>query len=572
VALALYLNQEKIKKLTSGVRNSKVRPLTTSLQKEGYRLAALEPAVQPASDRVLDRPALVARRLCTALSALDSLIRLWENLVLSVSLIVITTFSLMFALRRPFWMDEYLVLHTALAGSPTAVWNLMKGAPLSVDPPIYHFLVLFFVRIFGPTEFVTRLPSVLAYTLMSLLLYRFVRKYADIYTGLVVLALCLACGTFYYAYEARPYALVLAADTLALLCWSNIVDPQHDRKLALSGLFLGVAIAVGSHWFGGLVLVPLGFGELVRTSQTRKLDFGVWTALVAGGTTVVAYVPLLKGASEYQSLPWREAYIWDIFNTFQLVMQPCIVPLTMLMVTLVLARFMFGTPPPELEHPSIPSPVMICVVLLALTPFLGFPVGRFVSHIFHPRYVLLCTIGLLFLVSLTIRKAVGGSAAWMGLSVLIIFGCATLLQYRELSSLSPRGGDASKLADVSIFSSKPSLPIVPSDIELLFRVEAHGPASLRTRCVYATDPSSVRILHHNTELLCTRALRRWTRLPIRDLSSFLSVYPRFYVIDSIHGNRAWVVRRLLEEHADIALQGTFAGEPVYLVTGNYAQP
>ena len=502
---------------------------------------------------------------------LDSLIRRRENLVLSVSLIVITTFSLMFAWRRPFWMDEYLVIHTALAGSPTAVWNLMKGAPLSVDPPIYHFLVLSFVRIFGPTEFVTRLPSVLAYTLISLLLYRFVRKYADVYTGLVVLSLCLACGAFHFACEARPYALVLAADTLALLCWSNIVDPQHNRKIALSGLFLGVAFAVGSHWFGGLVLVPLGVGELVRNWQTRKLDFGVWTALVAGGTTVVAYVPLLKGASEYQSLPWREAYIWDIFNTFQLLMQPCIVPLTMLMVILALAWFLFGTLPPELEHPSIPAPILICVVLLALTPFLGFLVGRFVSHIFHPRYVLLCTIGLLFLLSLAIRKAVGRSAAWMGLTVLLISSFAMLVQYRELSSL-PLGGDASKLADVSIFSSQPSLPIVPSDIELLLRVEAHGPASLRTRCVYTTDPSSVRILHHNTELLCTRALRRWTSLPIRDLSSFLSVYPRFYVVGPINGNRAWVVRRLLEEHADIALQGAFAGEPVYLVTENHAQP
>lgn len=534
-------------------------------------MAALEPAVPATPEATLDRSISVARRLCTALSVLDSFIRLHEKLVLSVSLIVITAFSLMFAWRRPFWMDEYLVLHTALAGSPTAVWNLMKGAPLSVDPLIYHFLVLSFVRIFGPTEFVTRLPSVLAYTLMSFLLYRFVRKYADVYTGLAVLTLCLACGTFRYASEARPYALVLATDTLALLCWSNIVDSQDNRKLALSGLFLGVAIAVGSHWFGGLLLVPLGVGELVRTWQRRKIDFGVWTALVAGGTTVVAYLPLLKAASEYQFLPWRGAYTWDIFNTFQLVMQPCLVPLILLMVILALAQFMIGKPSPKLEQTSIPSSVVICVVVLALIPFPGFLVGRFVSHSFYPRYVLVCTIGLLFLVSLTIRKAVGQSAAWMGLSVLIIGGCATLLQYRELSSLPP-GGDASILADGSIFSSQPSLPIVPSDIELLLRVEAHGPAFLRARFVYATDPSSVRILHHNTELLCARTLRRWTGLPIRDLSSLLSMYPRFYVIGPINGTRDWVVRRMLEEQAEIVLQGAFAGQPVYLVTRNHAQP
>jgi hypothetical protein len=527
--------------------------------------------VQTASDRVLERLASVARRLGTALSVLDQLIRRHENLVLSVSLIIVTAFSLLLAWRRPFWMDEYLVLQTTRAGSPTALWNLMTGAPLSVDPPLFHFLVLYFLRIFGPTEFDARLPSVLAYTLMSFLLYRFVRKYTDVYTGLAVLALCLTCGAFHYAYEARPYALLLAADSLALLCWSNIVDTQHAGKWALSGLFLGVAIAVGSHWLGGLVLLPLVFGEVVRSWQTRNIDVGVWAALVAGGATLVAYLPLLKAASEYRSLPWRGAYIWDIFKAFQLVMQPCLVPLTVLLVILALMRFIFGTPPPKLKRASIPSSVFICVVLLALTPFPGFLVGRLVSHSFHPRYGLLCTIGLVCLVSTAIRNVVGRSAVWMGLSVLIIGGCATLLQYRQLSAL-PLGGDASILADVSVFSAEPSLPIVPSDIELLLRLEAHGPASLRTRCVYATDPSSVRILHHNTELLCIKALRRWTRLPIRDLSSLLSVYPRLYVIGPINGKRDWVVRRMLEEHADITLQGAFAGEPVYLVTMNHAQP
>ena len=55
----------------------------------------------------------------------------------------------------------------------------------------------------------------------------------------------------------------------------------------------------------------------------------------------------------------------------------------------------------------------------------------------------------------------------------------------------------------------------------VLRLEAHGPVSVRRRCVFPTDPSFIRLLHQNTNFLMTEALRQWTKLPIPDLSSFL---------------------------------------------------
>lgn len=105
-----------------------------------------------------------------------------ESLVLLVALAVLTLFSLLFAWRQPFDVDEYLVRETAFAGSPMGVWRLLRTAPLSVDPPLYHFLICYWLRILGSSEFSTRLPSVLAYTGMTFLLYRFIRRYTDVYT------------------------------------------------------------------------------------------------------------------------------------------------------------------------------------------------------------------------------------------------------------------------------------------------------------------------------------------------------------------------------------------------------
>jgi len=501
--------------------------------------------------------------LDTVRRAFDREIRRHESFFLVTALAVLTVFSLLFAWRQPFDVDEYLVRETALSSSPMAVWRLLRTAPLSVDPPLYHFLIYYCLRILGPSEFFTRLPSVLAYTCMCFLLYRFVRRYTDVYTGLAVVALCLLCGTFPFAYDARPYALVLAADTLALVCWARIVDQRQRRKRALLGLFLGVAIAVGSHWFGFLVLVPLVLGETVRTWQKRSIDAQVWASLVASAGTALAYLPLLKAASEYRALPaWGGVRLGNVSDSFQLVLEPCMLPLTLLLVVSALAR-LFSAPPPKAEGSSVPRPVIIGVVGFALAPLAGFLVGKFVTHALQPRYVLLCTIGLLILVALAIRDAVRRVAIWMALAVSILGGCALVLRYDALLGV-PAGGDAMTFADVSIFSAKPNLPIVPGVDGLFLRLEAHAPASLRARCIFPTDPDFVRLLHQNTSFLMTEALRRKTRLPITDLSSFLNSHPQFYLID-FASSPGWLVQRMLNDHAEIALQGTYAGNPVYLV-------
>lgn len=153
----------------------------------------------------------------------------------------------------------------------------------------------------------------------------------------------------------------------------------------------------------------------------------------------------------------------------------------------------------------------------------------------------------------------------MTLAILIFGGYASFLRAYEVLPLRANG-DESLFANADVLAGQPSFPIVPSDEDLFLRLETHGSASLRERCVYVTDPSSVRILRNNWVALTAQAYRRWTRLPVRDLSSFLNSYQQFYVIGKLHGRRDWILRRMLEEHAKIALQGTFGGEPVYLVT------
>ena len=53
--------------------------------------------------------------------------------------------------------------------------------------------------------------------------------------------------------------------------------------------------------------------------------------------------------------------------------------------------------------------------------------------------------------------------------------------------------------------------------------------------------------HYNWVVLTAEAFRRWTRLPVRDLPSFLNSYQEYYVIGSLDGDRQWILRRMLED-------------------------
>ncbi len=89
------------------------------------------------------------RRLDAERWRVQSRIGQCEDFVLVCALAVLMGFSLLFAWREPFSVDEYLVRLTALSGSPAAVWHILRTAPLAVDPPLYHFLNVYCVRLFG---------------------------------------------------------------------------------------------------------------------------------------------------------------------------------------------------------------------------------------------------------------------------------------------------------------------------------------------------------------------------------------------------------------------------------------
>src|SRR5262245_33371124 len=132
------------------------------------------------------------------------------------------------AAHKSYWYDELYTLYISRAATPGEVWReLAAGADL--NPPLCHLLTWASLRLFGESPVSVRLPAILGFALMLLCVHRFVARRCGVVYGWLAVLFLLCSRAFNYAYEARPYALVLGFCGLALVCWQGLTEGRHRR-------------------------------------------------------------------------------------------------------------------------------------------------------------------------------------------------------------------------------------------------------------------------------------------------------------------------------------------------------
>src|SRR5262249_18522328 len=144
-----------------------------------------------------------------------------------------------------------------------------------------------------------------------LCLFRFVSRRSTIVYGIAAMLFPLSTGAYYYAFEARPYGLVLGLAGLAMICWQSLAEGE-GRALPLAGLALSLAAAVSCHYYAVLVLIPFVCGEAARTLSRRRLDLPVWAAMAASLVPLLIFFPLIARARSYSKVFWSQPSWGDI--------------------------------------------------------------------------------------------------------------------------------------------------------------------------------------------------------------------------------------------------------------------
>ncbi len=253
---------------------------------------------------------------------------------------------------RHVWYDELATYYLVRTFSWSSICEALR---LTVDaqPPTYHFLQIPVLLLLGDDPRNLRWLTLLASCVSMVATFVWLRRTTSVAAAMAGVAMLAGSELGYYATEARPYALLIAAVSLALACrglawrvaWLAVAVSLHyyafflplalaftERSwrrratyaLALSPLAITLPSMQPAHTLALGGLVPASLSSLFRTIPS-----------LAGGSLYAAEAILFVALAYFSPRKWREWFPRD-FTLWALI---AMVPICWLMGKLVTGIF-----------------------------------------------------------------------------------------------------------------------------------------------------------------------------------------------------------------------------------------
>jgi len=505
--------------------------------------------------------------------------------LLALFLLLSTTLSLIWSHLRLMWNDEFLSFYSDGVATFRQVILVQLHYPISLDPPAYHLLSHLCMDIFGRNAIALRLPALGGFLLFQLCLFFFVRRLAGDRSAIIAMAFPLLTASFRYSVEGRPYGLLLGLYALSLLCWqiATQIDAStgaapRSRLLPLVGLTLSIALAITSHYFGVLILIPVSLGELSRTLARKRLDLGVLSALILGLASVGLILPFQRALMVYRqhyyitgvnirniSQGYRELFLR--YTTWPMSLQKLAAALmVVLALTLAYAGYQRFKHRPSTEH----AYTWIALFSMALLPFFGYLFGRFVTHTMEVRYVIAALIAFAATFGIVLEPKLRSNAFYYSTLTLITASAIAInthnfLQERRVSlailaSLQPSPGLSSALA------VSPTAPLYEQSLGNFFVDSYYTPdPALRARITLLYNPQrEIFFLQHDTYSISARNLTHFTPLPVVNYDQLMTE-PGPHLLIQWQDGWNWTDKAAAVEHATVTPLGpSFGGQAISL--------
>lgn len=512
------------------------------------------------ADRLQISPCRLARALTLVMLGFTVVVSLWWSHV------------------KLFSQDEMYEFQTDSVGSLHQLTHVQRTSPISLDPLLYHSLSHIAMRIFGPGAFAQRLPALLGFLLMQVCLFFLVRRIAGERAGAVAAAFPALTVSLYYSAEGRPYGLLLGLYALALLCW--VVATQEvaaPRWCALAGLTLAIAATLNTHYFGVLLLLPIGAAELWRIVTHRRLDGPMVAAILLGASSVAFTRPYMKAAAIFRTHYYNQGSVGlhDITRAYRsMLVDYTSFPITAQRVwaavlVVLAAALVFGCLRAA-RSSRIDSSNWVLLTALAALPFAGYLLARFVTHSIEVRYVLGALVAISALIAIAVARWLASdrvfsiTMAAIGLALLI--GGAVRIHAEQARS-------ADRLATLTLpeeasrfLRLHPDRHFYVQDMgafeEDRFYI-ADPDLKSRTTLVYSTA-EELRWNHHDTMALTAEHLQHFTSLPIVPYDQVRTL-PGQQLFLLRHSGWDWTDQALATDGAEVQGIGHAFGGDIALV-------
>jgi mannosyltransferase len=207
-----------------------------------------------------------------------------------IALLGIVLIGLLFRIyhlgTQSIWLDEAFSVALAKMTLP----QMVQAAAPDVHPPLYYFLLHYWIIVFGTSESAVRLLSVLFGVLAIPMIYVVGRQLFNKQVGLVA-ALILALSSFniYYSQETRMYSLMVLLALLSMYFFWRFL--QQSNLVSSVGYVLSTGLLVYTHYYGWFVVIAQNIYvvTLLLLSKHRAYRLRDWAVLQA--IVVALFVP-----------------------------------------------------------------------------------------------------------------------------------------------------------------------------------------------------------------------------------------------------------------------------------------
>ena len=428
---------------------------------------------------------------------------------------------------KALWFDEIF----SVIVSRTTNWSDMKLA-MSVDgnPPLLACLIKLSTHLFGTSDFAVRLPSLLGFAGALAGVFSFVRRETNGFIALLATSLVLAEPGWTYAFEARPYALLLGFMMLGLVSWQSATRPGSNRLLGLVGIWLAFVLSMLSHGLGLVeVGLPLVFGEVARSRRLHRIDWPVWIAGAASLPILIFTYPLTKRTNDLLMALQRENVYPLTRASFMgaWVHQPLgslFLLLSASLVTVMLLTLFLYSRPSALKRAALEPAVWAAIGAALLIP-MTYLIMTSTSGYYNCRYGIGSIAGIAILFSLLYSWT---SRAGKVIPVLLV---TFTLGHFTLSALRQAKQPKAERPGISEIAMKTGLPYVVANPFMIMPHWYYATEPEHARTVYLRDRPDAIHHHHSIVDVCVATIDKLEGIQVATAEDFLPKHREFVLED-----------------------------------------
>lgn len=445
--------------------------------------------------------------------------------------------TIVVARHKLIWDDEFFTLYLSRSGGMQSILAALRTGA-DQHPPPFYYLTHLVTSSFGLSHLTLRLASIAGFGLLCVSLFYILSRGLPRLWAFTGMLLPLVTGAYYYATEARGYALMMGFCCLAMLAWQNATS-RGRRAVWLSILFSALTLAVSSHYYSVLILIPLCMGEAARSYLLKRIDIGVLIAFCGAVVPLVIFLPTIRHAHEYSSHFWAVPY-WSAVLNFYPLMAGAWTNVALIGASLyILAIYWFasnGTSPDE-RRPVFAWEAVAWASVAAI-PVLAMILAKVITHGYTERYALPALIGAVVIGCQT------GFRSSRRNKVFPLFVCLAALLYfavqARLLVMNQSITTSAFVNEVSFLSRYVPNEIILGDVTLFHRISFYAPRDFVQNFTYMPDPDcSARYLGQDTVDRGMLDLRPWFPLKVIPRESYISTHRHFLTYGTV-GQWNWI--------------------------------